>query len=227
MATNYTTPLVAAIEGAWGEMQAKHSDLPDVVVTMGSGIMQRGLKLGHFAANVWTRGDDITGEVHELFVGAEGLMLGAEPLMATLLHEASHALAEARGIKDCSRNGRYHNAKFAEIAREMGIEVTHSKELGWSETTLPADTATSYEGAIFALDLAITAYRAGAILAAGDDDEPGKAPTVAPKAPRGGGRASSNNGVSLKCNCGRRIRVSNTVAEMGGITCNICGGEFA
>jgi hypothetical protein len=226
MATNYSSPLVAAIEQAWVHMQEKHSELPDVVVTIGSGIVARGVKLGHFAANVWTRGDDITNEVHELFVGGEGLMLGAESVMATLLHEAAHALAEARGIKDCSQNGRYHNAKFAEIAREMGIEVTHSKELGWSDTTLPADTADAYEGAIFALDLAITAYRAGAMLT--EDPTAGTA-GVAPvaKAPRGGGRASSNNGRSLSCTCGRKIRVSNTVAEMGGITCNLCGGEFS
>lgn len=225
MATNYSTPLVAAIEGAWGHMQEKHSELPDVVVTIGSGIVARGVKLGHFAANVWTRGDDITNEVHELFVGGEGLMLGAESVMATLLHEAAHALAEARGIKDCSRNGRYHNSKFATIAREMGIEVSHSKELGWSDTTLPAETAASYEGAIFALDLAITAYRAGAMLTEDPTAGAGVAPVA--KAPRGGGRASSNNGQSLACNCGRRIRVSNTVAEMGGITCNLCGGEFS
>ena len=226
MATNYSTPLVAAIEGAWGHMQEKHAELPDVVVTIGSGIVAKGVKLGHFAANAWTRGDDITSEVHELFVGGEGLMLGAESVMATLLHEGTHALAEARGIKDCSRNGRYHNAQFKALAEEMGIAVTHSKDLGWSDTEMPAETAASYEGAIFALDLAITSYRAGAMLAPQAD--PGTAP-IAPvvKAPRGGGRASSNNGVSLKCNCGRRIRVSNTVAEMGGITCNICGAEFA
>jgi hypothetical protein len=226
MATNYSTPLVSAIEQAWGHMQEKHTELPDVVVTIGSGIVQRGVKLGHFAANAWTRGDDITSEVHELFVGGEGLMLGANAVMATLLHEAAHALAEARGVKDCSRNGRYHNAKFAEIAREMGIEVSHSKELGWSDTTLPEETAASYEGAIFALDLAITSYRAGAILA--PEGEDGKAPAApVTKAPRGGGRASNNNGVSLACTCGRRIRVSNTVAEMGGISCNLCGGQFA
>jgi hypothetical protein len=225
MATNYTTPLVQAIEAAWTHIQEKHNDVPDVVVTLGSGIQQRGLKLGHFAANVWARGDDITNEVHELFVGGEGLMLGAEPLMATLLHEATHALAEARGIKDCSRNGRYHNGEFKKLAEEMRISVSHSKELGWSSTDLPAETAAEYEGAIFGLDLAITAYRAGAMLV--QDPNAPQPVTPAPKAPRGGGRASSNNGVSLKCNCGRRIRVSNTVAEMGGITCNICGGEFA
>ena len=32
-------------------------------------------------------------------------------VLDTLLHEAAHALAAARGIKDTSRQGRYHNKK--------------------------------------------------------------------------------------------------------------------
>ena len=227
MATNYTTPLVSAIEQAWTHMQEKHSDLPDVVVTLGSGLEagQKGVKLGHFAANVWARGDDLTKEVHELFIGGEGLMLGAEHLMGVLLHEGTHALAEARAIKDCSQNGRYHNGKFADLAREMGLDVEKHASLGWQNTSITKDTAEAYEGAIFALDLAITTYRAGAMLV--QDPTTGTAP-IAPVArtPRGGGRASNNTGQALRCNCGRRIRVSQTVAEMGGITCNLCGGEF-
>lgn len=221
-ATKISTPLVAAIENAWGAMQANHADLPDVVVTLGSGIVARGVKLGHFAANVWARGGE-EGTVHELFVGGEGLMLGAEAVMATLLHEASHAVAEARTVNDVSRNGRYHNGNFKTIAEEMGIEVHHSKELGWSETTMPEATAKKYEGAIFDLDLAITAYRAGITLqpsTTGGTATPVALPT------RKGGRTNSNNGVSLKCNCGRRIRISNTGADMGSITCGVCGSDF-
>lgn len=222
-ATAISTPLVAAIENAWGHMQEKHSELPDVVVTLGSGIMARGLKLGHFAANVWARGGE-EGTVHELFVGGEGLMLGAEALMATLLHEATHALAEARGIKDVSRGGRYHNSEFKKLAEEMGIEVIHSKDLGFSETTLPKETAAEYEGAIFDLDLAMTAYRAGLNLQPATTNPGGK--VALPTPVRKGGRTNSNNGLSLKCECGRRIRVSNSTAELGPIACGVCFTEF-
>ena len=222
-AQTVASPLVLAVEEAWAAIQERHNDVPDVVVTLGSGIMARGLKLGHFAPDAWTKGGE-DAKIHELFVGGEGLMLGAEHVMGTLLHEASHAAAEARGIKDCSRNGRYHNGNFKGIAEELGIEVHHSPELGWSTTTLPEETAAMYEGAIFALDMAITAYRAGAVISTTPGTS-GAAPVA--KAPRAGGRASNNNGVSLVCNCGRRIRVSRTVAEMGGIGCAICGGEFA
>jgi len=41
-----------------------------------------------------------------------------------------------------------------------------------------------------------------------------------------GGRASSNNGPAARCECGRRIRVSESVLAMGPITCGICGTDF-
>lgn len=88
---------------------------------------------------------------------------------------------------------------------------------------MPAETAKMYEGAIFELDLAITAYRAGVTLA---PSTTGGAATPVAIPTRKGGRTNSNNGVSLKCNCGRRIRVSNTVAEMGSIACGVCGTDF-
>ena len=65
-------------------------------------------------------------------------------VLGTLLHEAAHALSAARGIQDTSRQGRYHNKKFKACAEELGISVEHDPRLGWSITTLPAQTATKY-----------------------------------------------------------------------------------
>lgn len=48
----------------------------------------------------------------EVFVGGEGLARGPADVLATLLHEAAHALAHVRGIQDTSRQGRWHNAQF-------------------------------------------------------------------------------------------------------------------
>lgn len=221
--TTVATPLVQSVENAWSAIQEVNSDVPDVVVTFGAGLVSRGLKLGHFAANVWTHGDD---DVHELFVGAEGLQRGAASLMGTLLHEAAHAVAEARGIKDTSRQGRYHNSAFKRIAEEMGIVVEHDDSLGWSSTTIPDETAARYEGAILDLDASITAYRKGFefMLTPGPTGTTGtgtvRVPKVAP------GRKSNNNGVSAHCGCGRKIRISQTALDLGGITCNVCGEEF-
>jgi hypothetical protein len=221
------TPLVQSLENAWRAIQELNPEVPDVVVTFGAGAVSRGLKLGHFAASVWSHeGND----VHELFVGGEGLQRGAQALMGTLLHEAGHALAEARGVKDTSRQGRYHNKNFKAIAEEMGIAVQHDAQLGWSTTTVPDSTAAKYAGAILDLDASITAYRKGfEFLFTGDPTTAGprsgggtvKVPTVP------GGRTNSNNGVVAVCGCGRKIRISQSVLDLGGITCNVCGEEFA
>jgi hypothetical protein len=53
----------------------------------------------------WTAGEAVMPEV---FVGGEGLIRGAASVLETLLHEAAHALAYVRDIKDTSRQGRYH-----------------------------------------------------------------------------------------------------------------------
>src|SRR6266542_4043035 len=37
-------------------------------------------------------------------------------VLATMLHEAGHGLAAARNLKDTSRQGRYHNAKYKALA---------------------------------------------------------------------------------------------------------------
>jgi hypothetical protein len=222
--TQVSVPLVQAVQNAWSAIQAQNPDVPDVVITLGTGRVSQGMKLGHFAASVWTRGDGA--DVHELFVGAEGLSRGAQALMGTLLHEAGHAMAEARGVQDTSRQGRYHNRKFQAIAEELGIEVEHSDSLGWSSTTMPDATALIYEEAILDLDAAMVAYRYGL---------EGFGAPVGTSAPTGGtirlprvtgGRKSNNNGISASCGCGRKIRVSRSTLELGSIACGICGEAF-
>ena len=72
-------------------------------------------------------GDSAVGEavrLPEVFVGGEGLARGPADVLGTLLHEAAHALAHVRGIKDTSRQGRWHNARFKALAEELGTEVT-------------------------------------------------------------------------------------------------------
>ena len=75
----------------------------------------------------------------EVFVGGEGLARGPADVLATLLHEAAHALAHVRGVKDTSRQGRWHDAKFKALAEEVGISVEKDARIGWSPTTLPGD----------------------------------------------------------------------------------------
>ena len=120
-------------------------------------------------------------------------------------HEAAHALADRRGIKDTSRQGRYHNRRFKRLAEELGLHVDHDPTLGWSPISLPDTTAQQYASAIAALDPALTAHRIG---------EPSRPPR----------RAGS---LACVCGCGRRIRLAPAVLARGPIVCGSCWKPFA
>ena len=222
-ATQIAAPLVQAIQNAWSAIQEANPSVPDVVVTLGTGRVSMGMKLGHFAASSWTH--DGT-DVHELFVGAEGLSRGAQALMGTLLHEACHAWAENAGIKDTSRQGRYHNKSFKALAEQIGIEVEHSETLGWSTTTMPDATAAKYEEALLDLDAAMVAYRYGLEGFAFPTGNGTTGGTIRVPRISNPGRKSNNNGVSASCGCGRKIRVSRSTFEAAEITCGACGEAF-
>jgi len=144
-----------------------------------------GLRLGHFAAMRWTDPDEAAAETDdaigeqgdeqparevrlpEVFIGGEGLVRGPADVLATLLHEAAHALAHVRGIKDTSRQGRWHNAKFKALAEELGIEVTKDPRIGWSPTAIPTSTRERYAEVIDELGRALRLYRSVEIGAGG------------------------------------------------------------
>lgn len=126
--------------------------VPAVVLVLGAGSIGAagGLRLGHFAAMRWAdpdqparedgAGDGVAVRLPEVFVGGEGLARGPADVLGTLLHEAAHALAHVRGIKDTSRQGRWHNARFKALAEELWIEVAKDPRIGWSPTAIPAAT---------------------------------------------------------------------------------------
>jgi hypothetical protein len=201
-----TGPLVVAIERTWAAIQERHPDVPDVVLTLGNGSARPGqLTLGHFHDGKWATGDT---RMPELFVGGEGLARGPRAVLGTLLHEATHGVAATRSIKDTSRQGRYHNARFRDLATELGIRVERDPRIGWSITTVPDTTAQHYGEQIAALDTAIKAHRLADV--------------------HGAGRTTSNNGLVATCACEppRKIRLSRTAYDAGAITCGACETDF-
>lgn len=207
-AEGITPRLVTALDQAWRAIRARHPDVPEVVIALGSGTDhgRRGLKLGHFADARWQRGD---GRLPELFVGGEGLSRGSAAVLGTLLHEGAHGVAAMREIQDTSRQGRFHNTRFRALAEELGLVVAKTGSIGWSDTTVPDATAALYRAELGRLDAALVAWRHG-------ESNGGR-----------GGRISSNNPVAARCECGRRIRVAETVLAAGPITCGLCGTDFA
>src|SRR4051794_31357657 len=216
-----SAPVVAALEHAWAAIRAPHPDLPEVVVVLASGSVGTApgtLRLGHFAAMRWHHADNHTtaepptaaGEaLPEVFVGGEGLARGPVDVLGTLLHEATHALAFVRGIKDTSRQGRYHNRRFATLAAELGLHITEAPGIGWSDTHIPETTVTAYANVVDELRRALTIYRRSetpftATGTGGDDDKSG-GDTIRTPGP-GGPANGSNNPLACTCGCGRRIR---------------------
>jgi hypothetical protein len=201
-----TGPLVVAIERTWAAIQERHPDVPDVVLTLGNGSARPGqLTLGHFHDGKWATGET---RMPELFVGGEGLARGPRAVLGTLLHEATHGVAATRSIKDTSRQGRYHNTRFRDLATELGIRVERDPRIGWSITTVPDTTAQHYGDQIAALDTAIKAHRLADV--------------------HGAGRTTSNNGLVAICECEppRKIRLSRTAYDAGAITCGACEADF-
>ena len=167
-----------------------------------SGAEGKRLNLGHFAPHRWqVQGADR----HEVLVGGEGLQRGPLEVLGTLLHEAAHGLAQARGVQDTSRQGRYHNRRYATLARELGLQVTQVKPIGWSATTVPEHTA-AYAGQLQELQAALVLWRR--------------------QEHRSGAGPRSRNLLAATCGCGRRIRVAKTTLAEALILCGACAQPF-
>ncbi|MEV8376728.1 hypothetical protein AB0P21_28555 [Kribbella sp. NPDC056861] len=201
----YTTAeLVATLETGWAAIRTNHPEVPAVVIIVGSGTASKQARYGHFAPIRWQHGDH---QLAEVLISGEGLKRPVEEVFTTLLHEATHALAHAREVKDTSRQGRWHNQKFADLASELGLNTTKDPKIGWSLCTLRKETATTYKPVIADLKKALIAFRH-------------------PETTGGETKKNNNNAVPCVCQCPRRIRVAKAVLEEGAITCDICETHF-
>lgn len=185
-----SAPVVAALEAMWETIRDRHPDVPAAVLVLGSGTigMRPGeVKLGHFASTRWRLADasDASGVLAEVFIGGEGLIDGAAAVLGTLLHEAAHAVAHTRQIQDTSRQGRYHNRRYAALAAQMGLTATRVGDIGWSGTAITAETREVYSQEIKQLQAALRLWRYsehGLPSPTGPDDpsSPTPAPATAP-----------------------------------------------
>jgi hypothetical protein len=195
--------LVAALEHTWQAIQQCHPVVPDAVLVVASGSVGKRLSLGHFAPHRWqVHGADR----HEVLIGGEGLQRGPVDVLGTLLHEAAHGLAQARSVQDTSRQGRYHNFRYAALARELGLEVTVQPPIGWSATTVPEPTAAAYAGQLEELAAALVLWRRLELYS--------------------GGGSRSRNLLGCVCGCGRRIRVATATLAEAPIVCGGCAEPF-
>ena len=98
--------ILKVLEDTWMEIRRRHPEIPAVVIIVASGTDGKQARFGHHAPGRW----HVAGENRaEIMISGEGLRRTPREVLGTLLHEAAHALATARGIQDTSRQGRYHN----------------------------------------------------------------------------------------------------------------------
>jgi len=145
---------------------------------------------------------DASAVMSEVLITVDGVADSAAEIFATLLHEAVHAVAFERGIKDTSRQGRYHNARFRAIAEELGLETGRNPPFGWSSTALAPGTTALYRGTLRALTEAL-----------GDHRDHSTAPRDPP---------TRQCEVTLMCDCGHLVRPAHrqTIREAICTRCN-------
>lgn len=199
------SPVIRALEICLAALQSRHADVPEAVIVIGGQQRRRsGVLYGRYAPRCWQRDDE---RLPEILVTGEGMKRGASAVMATLVHEAAHAVAGVRGVSDTSRRGRYHNRRFLLIGEELGLDVSYDETIGWSPSRLSEASEQEYAPELELLSRELTIYR------------PMKLRVVPPAPPR--------SKPVCECGCGRRIRIAARVLERGVIRCGLCEGAFA
>jgi hypothetical protein len=198
------SPILKVLEDIWLEIRRWHPDIPPVVIIIASGTDSRHPRWGYHSPDRW----NVAGRQYaEVMISGEGLRRTPNQVLATLLHEAAHALAHARGIKDTSRQGRYHNKHFKTHAEQLGLTVEHDDRNGWSASTIAPATELAYARQLRDLAQAMTMWRHGE--------------TTTGPAPR-----RNTNLLAACCPCGRTIRVAASTLAEAPITCQACDGKF-
>lgn len=200
--------LHTALARLWRAVHSNEPDLPAVEFTVAKSRGPRRLvDYAQYTSSKWIRRSDAGTEQHvgEVTITVEALEKGVGRLFAAVLHVAAHALAEARGVYDTSREGRYHNGLFRDIAQELGLTAEQHGSNGWSKTVADDDTISRYQPQHDALAAALTAH-----------DRVPDAPAPAARLLR----------ARCECTPPRPLYTSRTSFEAGEIICGKCKANF-
>jgi hypothetical protein len=196
--------ILKILEDTWMEIRRRHPEVPPAVIIIASGTGGKHTRFGYHVPDRWS----VAGEQYaEVMISGEGLRRTAGDVLGTLLHEAVHALAHERGIKDTSRQDRYHNKHFKTLAHELGLTAEHDDRTGWSVTTITPAAERAYARQLADLAQAMTLWRR---------DEATHPATT----------RRNTNLIAATCPCGRSIRVAASTLAEAPITCQACDGKF-
>ena len=230
-------PVVKSLQDIWTRLQSKHPKLPDATIV----IKRDSRAWGHTTTQkVWgaqgvkgrgkAKAAHLKLERYEVMVSGENLSRGAVEVVATLLHEATHALNLADGIRDCDSNGRHSKGAFGTRATDVfGLTVKDAGNyLGWTDTSLEGAALKRWATEVKMVERAL----AKSTVAHHPKLKGGKV-IVVPPAPgktKTGGRAKNLSRAVCSCQpdaSGWRpsLRASARVLAIG-IKCESCGDLF-
>lgn len=230
-----TSKINAALERTWRRIRDLHPDVPAAVIVLGTAAYtERVTYLGHYAPARWTRSDDAE-RLPEVLIAGENLKSMRE-LLHVLLHEAAHGLAHARNVEDTSREGRYHNKRFAALAEELGLDVNKDPKIG-HRTQITDATAERYAAQLADLEAA--------------HDATGRAVRIEPRRAKRSKNDQTDDHdaddrddqaddasddsepkrrnppeIAARCACNRRIKIAFRGLDAGEIFCGKCGTAF-
>jgi SprT-like family. len=193
------------LERAWSAIRAIYPETPAAVIVVYRHPRQD--RRGHWWPAQWhtknTNGTTYT----ELHISSTILNETADHVLTTLLHEACHGIADTRGIQDTSRQGRYHNANFVEIATELGLLTEKNSTIGSTTPGITDKTKTRFKNTLDDLTESLDLYQEWLT---GTNIVPGKGKT-------------KNRNLKMTCPaCNRIIRASQQTIDAGPITCWPC-----
>ena len=216
--------VVSRLNDVWRRIQEFHPDVPDVfIVTKATGRGRGGTTLGHYHAGQWDVDMTTTPEV---MLSGECLHSGADQILQTLIHESVHAVAKVRGVQDTSRQGRYHNRRFVEIANEFGLVWPADDEtgvarapdgrIGFSSVQLPDETRAKYRHQLKRL----ACIQIGRPLSGQAGQDPGNDPDdpTKPKTP--------TPRVKVACGCREAMFGPKAWLELTPLICGLCNEQF-
>lgn len=222
--------IVNVVESIWRQVQKFAADggdvIPDVVVVTGSGISGPYITFGHVALERWAaRAKE--GKLLELFIAGETLAMGAEKVVEVVLHEAAHVLATVRGVKDTTRQNRYHNMNFVHMARTFGLDYLHAKphaDRGYSACQLTDLGRQAWQPEIDRVAAIIPATIPCPVLVAVTTDPSDPRVKVAPEGAKE--RKPQRRRITYTCACDRTIAMFPDEHDEGAPVCQRCGQEF-
>jgi hypothetical protein len=197
--------ILAALETAWEVLQANHPELPDVYV----GVVTEG------SPHNLAQPDKLETDMRpELRVHRDTIVEGPPAVLEAILHVATHALCQVRGVSETSNRGMRHNKHFRAVAEELGLawpvgESPHPTK-GYSPMRLTDETVAGYAPLLAALGKALD----GVVLGVDRHDAP---------------RSRTGTRLTLQCECTdpvRTFQIGPRIASLGGIRCEVCGALF-